>query len=122
MHALGTAIDALNSALEDRECESVYNDSCHPEDDDPCWKCGLTAALDEAEAIYYAAQDSSQTERYKVWVQIERIADEGSGETYENIGLPDPLATRNTLAAAQAFIRTLPGWRPEGSDNRNPRP
>ena len=54
--------------------------------------------------------------QYKVWVHIERR--DPDGETYEDIGLPDPLGSFSSLAAAQAFVRTLPGWEPDGSDNR----
>ncbi|MDP9236236.1 MAG: hypothetical protein M3P30_02370 [Chloroflexota bacterium] len=54
--------------------------------------------------------------QYKVWVHVERH-DPDSG-TYEDIGLPDPLGRFTSLATAQAFVRTLPGWKPDGSDNR----
>ncbi len=53
---------------------------------------------------------------YKVWVHIERHDPES--DTYEDIGLPDPLGRFASLETAQAFVRTLAGWRPDGSDNR----
>ena len=56
--------------------------------------------------------------RYKVWVQIERIELHRDGESYDNIGLPDPIGVYDTLEAAQRHVRTLPGWYPDGSDNR----
>jgi hypothetical protein len=47
--------------------------------------------------------------QYKVWVHIERHED---GD-YEDIGLPDQIGMFASLQAAEAFVRTLPGWRPE---------
>ena len=122
MDALGRTLETLKSVLDERQCDGDMEVVCESTGLALCWYCSDLAEYKRAEAIYNAAQTSSETERYKVWVQIERIADDGTGETYGNIGLPDPLATRNTLAAAQAFVRTLPGWRPEGSDNRTPSP
>lgn len=54
--------------------------------------------------------------RYKIWVHIEKQI--GDDEGYEDIGLPDPIGVFATLDEAQAFVRTLPGWFAEGSDNR----
>lgn len=53
--------------------------------------------------------------QYKVWVAIERYT---PPDTYEDAGLPDPIGTFDTLAAARAFVRTIPGWTPEHSDHR----
>lgn len=55
---------------------------------------------------------------YKVWVQIEEINEEEGH--YEDVGLPDSLAEYDTLEAAQAFVRSLPGWdrHADSSDNR----
>jgi hypothetical protein len=47
--------------------------------------------------------------QYKVWVHIERHED----GAYEDIGLPDQLGVFPSLQAAEAFVRTFPGWRPE---------
>lgn len=56
---------------------------------------------------------------YKVWVQVERIelTDDG-GERYDDIGLPDCVGRFPSLEDAQEHVRTLPGWYPDGSDNR----
>jgi hypothetical protein len=45
---------------------------------------------------------------YKVWVQVERIDEDA--DTYEDVGLPDPLGVFDTLEEAAVFIRMLPGW------------
>ncbi|HYM14827.1 MAG TPA: hypothetical protein VEZ14_04660 [Dehalococcoidia bacterium] len=56
---------------------------------------------------------------YKVWVQVERIERWPDGdERYTDIGLPDPLGKFRSLSAAQAWVRSLPGWYADGSDNR----
>jgi hypothetical protein len=61
----------------------------------------------------------SERYEYKVWVTIERITLHHDGyEDYQDVGLPDPLAVCRTLSQAQAFVRGLPGWEPEGSDHR----
>ncbi len=54
--------------------------------------------------------------QYKVWVQIEKITEDEA----EDVGLPDALTVKDTLEAAQAFVRGLPGWSATGasSDHR----
>jgi hypothetical protein len=65
-----------------------------------------------------AAPPPQSDVRYKIWVAIERIELDADGdETYEDIGLPDPIGVHSTLAAAQRHLRMLPGWEPEGSDH-----
>ena len=118
-HALAGTIDALDSALEDRECENDDSVRCDPASDDLCWKCGNMAESLVAAAILEAVQHSATDITYKVWVQVERIALSRDTESYDNIGLPDTLGRFDTLAEAKAFIRDLPGWDPEGSDYRD---
>jgi hypothetical protein len=74
------------------------------------WNGGRQSVLDA---------HSSPDVIYKVWVQVERIERWPDGdEQYADIGLPDPLGRFDSLGEAQSFIRSLPGWYPDGSDNR----
>ena len=50
------------------------------------------------------------TERYKVWVHVERISGEEGEEEYEDVGLPDTIGRFLSQKEAFAFVRTLPGW------------
>ncbi len=59
------------------------------------------------------------TLRYKVWVSIER--NDPDHDRYEDVGLPDTLATFDSLSAARSFLRALPGWSPFSSDHAAPR-
>ena len=52
---------------------------------------------------------------FKVWVDIERIDEEA--DSFEDVGLPDPLGTFNTFEEACAFVRRLPGWEIVGSSS-----
>jgi hypothetical protein len=69
--------------------------------------------------IFADRRDARSVSRYKVWVQVERIeVTTDRREVFADVGLPDCLGTYDTLSEAQAHIRQLPGWLPDGSENR----
>ena len=88
-HALAGTIDALDSALEDRDCESKYGGDCNPDAGEPCWRCRLAEEHEIAVRVIEAVHESTGDITYKVWVQVERIAISPERNAFENIGLPD---------------------------------
>ena len=53
-------------------------------------------------------------EKYKVWIHIEKITDEGEdGESYEDVGLPEIAGEFDTEEEAEELVEELMGWREE---------
>jgi len=50
--------------------------------------------------------------RYKVWVQVEALPDQG--EPFD-VGLPDDIQVFESEREAFEFVRSLPGWEEIGS-------